>query len=102
MISADASGLVGYHSQYGSGAADQGEEEDVPDPELLRLRGISQRDEEVHALISWTTGKDYQLLIGVSLPIQDPEGGDSHEGQLWEEVAEELIITEKHAKMVYE
>jgi hypothetical protein len=31
-ISADASGLVGYHSQYSGGAADQGEEEVVPDP----------------------------------------------------------------------
>jgi hypothetical protein len=102
-ISADASGLVGYHSQYSGGAADQGEEEEVPpDTELLRLRGESQRDEEVHRFISWTTRKDYQLTIGISLPIQDPVGGDCHEGQLWEEVIEELIITEKHAEMVYE
>jgi hypothetical protein len=39
-ISTDASGLVGYHSQYSAGSADQmaegGEEEDVPDLELLR------------------------------------------------------------------
>jgi hypothetical protein len=62
-ISADASRLVGYHSQYSSGAADHGEEEDVPDPELLRLRGEAQMNEEVHKILSWTTRKNYQLVV---------------------------------------
>jgi hypothetical protein len=50
--------------------------------------------------MSWTTRKDYQLMVGISFPIQDPVGGDSHEGQLWEEVAEELMFTDKHASNI--
>jgi hypothetical protein len=102
-ISADASGLVGYHSQYDGANVPEGIEEEIPpDPELLRLRGEAKRDKEVHSLISWTTRKSYPTLIGVSLPIQDPVGGEFHEGQLWEEVTEDLIIQGKHAQIMYE
>jgi hypothetical protein len=52
--------------------------------------------------MSWTTRKDYKLLIGIRLPIQDPVGGEQHEGQLWGEVTEELMFTEKHAERMYE
>jgi hypothetical protein len=94
--------LVGYHSQYDGANVPKGiEEETPPDPELLRLRGEAMRDEEVHGILSWTTRKGYQLMVGVSLPIDDPVGGDCHEGQLWEEVREELMITEKHAEAMY-
>jgi hypothetical protein len=101
-ISADASALTGYHSQYETRAADHGEEDDQADPELLRLRGEAQRNEEVHGIMSWTTRKDYQLMVGISLPIQNPVGGDCHQGQLWEEVTEELMFTEKHAEKMYD
>jgi hypothetical protein len=40
-------------------------------------------------------------MIGISLPIQDAAGGEFHEGQLWEEAAEDLLIQEKHAESVY-
>jgi hypothetical protein len=103
-ISADASGLVGYHSQYQGATESRGEdpEEEATDPELLRIRGETKRDEEVHMLISWTTRKDYPTWVGISLPIQDPVGGEYHEGQLWEAVEEELMIEENHAQVVYE
>jgi hypothetical protein len=99
-ISPEASGLVGYHSQYQGTTEDP---EEIPtDPELLRLRGEEKKDEEVHGILSWTIRKNYQLMIGIYLPIQDPVGGEFHEGQLWEEVTEDLIVSEKHAQMVYE
>jgi hypothetical protein len=98
-ISTDASGLVGYDSQ------NQGTEntkvELPPDPELLRMRGEEKKDEEVHRMISWTTSKDYATMLGISLPIQDPVGGEFHEGQLWEEVPGDLPIEEKHAETAY-
>jgi hypothetical protein len=73
-ISPDASGLVGYHSQY-EGATENvtGTQEEEPTyPELLRVRGESNKNEEVHTILGWTTGKDYPALIEISLPIQDP------------------------------
>jgi hypothetical protein len=99
-MSTDAAALVGYHSPYETKPVDK-DEEDVPYPELLRLRGEAQKDEEVFKLIAWTTRKDYQTLIGISLPIDDPVGGDCHEGQLREEVDEPILITEKHAEKIY-
>jgi hypothetical protein len=102
-ISTDASGLVGYHSQYDGANVPKGIEEKIPtNPELLRLRGEVKRDEEVHMLVSWTTRKSYPTLAGISLPIQDPVGGEFHEGKLWEEVTEDLMIAEKHAQAMYE
>jgi hypothetical protein len=102
-ISADASGLVGYHSQYQGVDVPKGIEEGLPpDPELLRLRGEVKRDEEVHMLISWTTRKNYPTFVGTSLPIQDPVGGEFHEGQLWEEVTGDFPVEEKHAQAMYE
>jgi hypothetical protein len=99
QISADASGLIGYDSQ------NQGTEnlqmEAPQDPELPRVRGESMINEEVHKLISWTTRKNYMPWVGISLPIQDPVGGEYHEGQLWEEIPEDLIIEEYHAEAVY-
>jgi hypothetical protein len=41
------------------------------DPELSRLRGTLQADEEVGRLTSWITRKDYDTLVGIALPIQD-------------------------------
>jgi hypothetical protein len=53
------------------------------------------KDQEVHLLLSWTTRKNYPTLIGISLPIQDPVGGDLHEVQLWEEAVEDLMFEMK-------
>jgi hypothetical protein len=100
-ISTDASALVGYHSLYENRPADHGEEEDKIDQEPLRLRGEAQKNEEVHKILSWTTMKGYKLLVGISLPIQDPVGGDYHKAQLWEEVAEELMFGDKQALGMY-
>jgi hypothetical protein len=58
-ISADASGLVGYHSQYTTGSADQGEEEETPDPNLLRLRGEVQKNEEMFKLLPDNRGNQF-------------------------------------------
>jgi hypothetical protein len=52
-------------------------------------------------MISWTTRKDYPLVIGISLPIADRSYDGAHEGQLWEEVDTELIIEENHAATIY-
>jgi hypothetical protein len=52
-------------------------------------------------MISWTTRKDYALMVGISLPIADQSYDGAHEGQLWEEVGTELIISDNHAETVY-
>jgi hypothetical protein len=95
-----ASGLSDYTSPY-SARTVEGQIEELTDEELLRIRGESKRDDEVHAMISWTTREDYQLWIGTSIPIQDPVGGEYHEGQLWEEAEEQWIITQDHPEFVY-
>jgi hypothetical protein len=79
--------LADYSSPY-SGRTVEGQREEPPDEELQRFRGLSKKDEEVHAMVSWTTLESYPLKIGISLPIQDPVGGELHEGQLWEETEE--------------
>jgi hypothetical protein len=99
-ISADVPGLVGYVSQnQGQDGAQIGDL--PPDPELLRYRGEAMKNEEVHKIISRTTRKNYQLWGGVSLPIPDQVGGEYHEGQLWEETPDDMIIGEDHAETVY-
>jgi hypothetical protein len=84
----------------------EGQPEEPPDEGLLEERGISKKDELIHAMISWTTLESYPLRIGVSLPIVNPmmvDGEEAlHEGQLWEETEEQWIVEEKHAEFVYE
>jgi hypothetical protein len=58
------------------------------------------KNEEVHKMISWTTRKNYPIWVGISLPINGPVGGEFHEGQLWEEVPDDLIIGENHADVM--
>jgi hypothetical protein len=89
--------LAGYNSPYQTTAADQEPE----DPEVLRLRGISCTDEEIHKLIAWTTRKDFTTWIGISLPIKNFVGEDYHEIQFWEDPAEPIQF-EHTAQMVYE
>jgi hypothetical protein len=100
VISTDASGSADYTSPY-SARTVEGQEEEPADEELLRVRGESKRDEEVHGIISWTTRKDYPLLVGVSPPIKDQVGDEFHEGQLWEATDEQWIITKDDAEYVY-
>jgi hypothetical protein len=52
-------------------------------------------------MISWTTRKDYPLLVGISLQIADQSYDGAHEAQLWEEVGTELIVGDNHAEMMY-
>jgi hypothetical protein len=99
-ISADASGLTDYQSQ--NQGTDGPKEETPPDPELLRVRGEEKKDEEVHMLISWTTRKDYPTVVGISLPIPVRVGEEFHEGQLWEEMADDMMIEAKHAERIYD
>jgi hypothetical protein len=73
---------------YETKAADGGLEED---PELSRLRGVARVNEGVHSLVSWTTRKDYPILIGISLPVKDWVGTDYHEIQFWEETVEPIL-----------
>jgi hypothetical protein len=40
-------------------------------------------------------------MVGISLPVQNPVGGYCYEVQLWEEVTEELMFTEKYALNMY-
>jgi hypothetical protein len=99
-ISADAAGLADYTSPY-SARTVEGQQGESTDEELLRLRGETKINDEVHMIISWTTREDYPLWIGISLPIQNPDGFECHEGQLWEEADEQRIISENHAEYVY-
>jgi hypothetical protein len=87
-ISADAAALANYTSRYRTRAVDK----DPDDPKLLRLRGVSCSDGDIHALNSWTTRKDHPTWIGISLPIKDWVGGDYHEIQVWEDPAEPIQI----------
>jgi hypothetical protein len=67
-ISAAAVAFAGYHSPNQTIPADPNEPEEPPDPDLLRLRGVSNSDE------------DYPIWIGISLPIRDLVGEEFHEG----------------------
>jgi hypothetical protein len=71
------------------------------DPELFRLRGTSKADEEVHKLVSWTTRKDYNTLVGISLPIKDWAGEDHHAIQFWEETTEPIGAMDNPAADMY-
>jgi hypothetical protein len=88
-ISPDAAALVGYTSPNESRPADGELEED---PELSRLRGTSQVDEEVRRLTIWTTRKDYPTTVGIALPIQDWIGSDFHVIQFWEELSDPIPV----------
>jgi hypothetical protein len=102
-ISADAASLVNYQSANSIRTVDV-QEEDPTDPQLLALRGESEGDQLVHQMISWTTRKDYPLMIGISLPISDMSETGAHEGQLWEQAsadAEQWLIANNHMDHVY-
>jgi hypothetical protein len=85
-IDPDAAALVGYDSTNQTVDAPQ----EPDDPELMRLRGLSCCDEELHKTISWTTLKDYPTLIGISLPIKDWGGEDFREIQFWEDTIDPI------------
>jgi hypothetical protein len=53
-------------------------------------------------MISWTTRKDYPLLVGVSLPVADRSFDQAHEVQLWEETDENWIIEDHHAAKAFQ
>jgi hypothetical protein len=59
----------------------------------LALRGETEakKKEDIHAMISWTTRKDYPLVIGIGLPAKYQVGEDFHEIQIWEETMEDLM-----------
>jgi hypothetical protein len=97
-ISQDAAALVGYVSPNQSRPADGALEED---PELSRLRGTVQADEEVGSLTAWTTRKDYNTLVGIALPIQDWAREDYHVIQFWEETSDPIQIQEHPATDMY-
>jgi hypothetical protein len=99
-ISAEAAGLADYTSPY-SARTVEGQPEEPPDEELLRLRGEARGDDKVHHMISWTTRKDYPLMVGISLPIPDLSIERATEAQLWEETDEEWVITANHAEFAY-
>jgi hypothetical protein len=65
------------------------------------FRGLSEVDAAVHKMISWTTRKNYPLMMGISLPIEDESMQRSHEAQLWEQVIDDAIIEENHAGMMF-
>jgi hypothetical protein len=83
----------------------EGQKEEPPAENLQEFRGISQKDQLIHSIISWTTLESYPLRVGVSLPVVNPVMVDDeevlHEAQLWEETEEQWIIEENHAKFVY-
>jgi hypothetical protein len=99
-ISADAAGLAGYNSpNQGQGSPP---EDLPPDPSLLAFRGETKKNEEIHAIISWKTWKDYPLMIGISLPARYQVGEEFHEIQLWEETVEDSIAEGDQATTVYD
>jgi hypothetical protein len=102
-ISQNASALVDYNSPNSVQTVD-GQPEEPPDEGLQAFRGLADRDELVHRMLSWTTLESYPLRIGISLPIPNQAMVDGeevfHEAQLWEETEEEFIIEENHAEAI--
>jgi hypothetical protein len=47
------------------------------DAEAIRAleiaRSQEEKDHETHKVISWATRKDYEIHVGISLGIRDPE-----------------------------
>jgi hypothetical protein len=79
----------------------EGQQEEPPDEELQQFRGLSGKDDLIHAMISWSTLESYPPRIGISLPVQNPANQECHEVQLWEETEEQWIIEEGHTNFVY-
>jgi hypothetical protein len=104
VIRADAAGLTGYTSPNTTRTV-EGQQEELPVEELQLFRGLSQKNQLVHDMISWTTLESYPLRIGVSLPIPNPGSTEDfeefHEAQLWEQTEDEWIIENDHAAVVY-
>jgi hypothetical protein len=98
-ISADASGLVSYVSANQAQSAGEELEEDE---ELAMLRGTLKIDEEVGKLTAWTTRKDYPTLVGISLPVRDWVGEESHEIQFSEETTKPIPVREHPASEMFD
>jgi hypothetical protein len=103
-ISPQAASLANYSSPH-SARTVEGQKEDPPEENLQQFRGVSQKNQLVHSIISWTTLESYPLRIGVSLPVVNMVMVDGeevlHEAQLWQETEEQWIIEENHAEFVY-
>jgi hypothetical protein len=104
VISAAAASLSDYSSPNSTQML-PGQKDELPDPSLQVFRGLSEVDEQVHKLISWTTLESYPLRVGISLPVPNQmmiDGEEvAHEAQLWEETNEDLVIERDHAMFVY-
>jgi hypothetical protein len=101
LISPAASALDSYNSPY-SARTVEGQQEEPPDEDLQVFRGLSQKDEIVHKMISWTTLESFPLRVGISLQIQSPVNEEFHEVQLWEQTdTDQWIVEENHAAFVY-
>jgi hypothetical protein len=91
-ISSAAAGLQNYSSPNKTRTF-EGQKEEPPDESLQQLRGVSQKNDLIHSIVSWATLESYPLRIGVSLPVVNPvmvEGEEVlHEAQLWEETEEQ-------------
>jgi hypothetical protein len=68
QISVDASSLAGYNSPHDTRTV-EGQKEEPPEENLQEFRGVSQKDQLIHSIISWATLESYPLRIGVSLPV---------------------------------
>jgi hypothetical protein len=103
-ISSAASGLADYSSPNSTQTVD-GQPEEPPVEGLQIFRGLTETDDQIHALISWTTLESYPLRIGISLPVPNQVMMDgeeiAHEAQLWEETDEEFIIEKEPTKFIY-
>jgi hypothetical protein len=42
--------------------------------DLDRLRGVAERDEELHKALGWAVRKDKEFHVGMALEIPDPAG----------------------------
>jgi hypothetical protein len=78
----DGSGLWNYQSTTYS------QQSSIPDDphalaQIESVRGIAEADHEVHKVVSWATRKEYEIYVGVSLPVPDAILDASHEIQYW-------------------
>jgi hypothetical protein len=72
------------------------------DPELSRFRGTYQVGEQIRSLTAWTTRKDYQVSVGIALPIRNWVGHDEHVMQFWEQVTEPIVLGENPMLELYQ
>jgi hypothetical protein len=75
--------LTGYQSPN-STVVDNTPRDPTELADLDRLRGISEKNEEVQKALGSAIRKDKEIHVGITLEINDQVGDETHEIRYWE------------------